>query len=307
VVTATFRLHRPLHLGQTLGALRQGRFDPCLRIDGDTAWHASRTPAGPVTLLLRSRPALGELEAAAWGPGAAWALDQVPELVGEGDEMGGFAALAGAHPVVAEAHRLRPGLRITRTRRVGEALLWTICGQKVTGKEARRSYEGIVRRWGERAPDPKVVGAPRLCVQPDPERLSTQPAAAFHRLGLERRRAETILRAASAAGRLEEAASLDHEAARYRLRAVAGVGAWSSAEVALVALGDADAVSIGDYHLPNQVSWAFTGERTGDDARMLELLEPFRPHRGRVLRLLGAVGGPPRHGPRMPLRGFEHQ
>jgi 3-methyladenine DNA glycosylase/8-oxoguanine DNA glycosylase len=307
VVSATFRLHRPLDLGQTLGALRQGRFDPCLRIDGRTAWRACRTPEGPATLALRVRPSLLEVEAAAWGPGAAWALEQVPELLGEHDDLGDFAAIAQAHPVVAESHRRRTGLRITRTRRVGEALLWTICGQKVTGKEARRSYDRIVRRWGEAAPDPGVATAPRLRVQPDPSVLAAQPSAAFHRLGLERKRAETILRAAAAAHSLEEAADLDHTAARYRLRAIEGIGPWSSAEVALVALGDADAVSIGDYHLPNQVAWALAGEPRADDARMLELLEPFRPHRGRVLRLVTAVGAAPRRGPRMPLRGFEHQ
>ena len=59
-------------------------------------------------------------------------------------------------------------------------------------------------------------------------------------------------------------------------------------------------MSIGDYHLPHQVSWALTGEPRGDDARMLELLEPYRGHRGRVIRLLEAGGvTAPRFGPRM--------
>ena len=38
---------------------------------------------------------------------------------------------------------------------------------------------------------------------------------------------------------------------------------------------------------------------------MLELLEPFRGHRGRVCVLLAAAGvAAPRFGPRMPLRSF---
>ena len=74
----------------------------------------------------------------------------------------------------------------------------------------------------------------------------------------------------------------------------------------MVALGDADAVSVGDYHLPNVVAWALAGEPRGDDARMLELLEPYRGHRGRVMRLLLAGGvGPPRRGPRLQLRHLE--
>jgi len=97
--------------------------------------------------------------------------------------------------------------------------------------------------------------------------------------------------------------------ARRRMTALPGIGAWTAAEVGLVALGDADAVSVGDYHLPNRVAWALAGEPRGDDARMLELLEPWRGHRGRVIRLIGAGGGAgggaaPRYGPRMPLRSI---
>ncbi len=90
--------------------------------------------------------------------------------------------------------------------------------------------------------------------------------------------------------------------ARRRLTLVPGVGAWTAAEVALVALGDPDAVSVGDFHLPNQVAYALAGEARADDARMLELLEPYRGHRGRVIRLLGCSGiNAPRYGPRLPL------
>ncbi|MEJ7766049.1 MAG: hypothetical protein WKF86_11185, partial [Acidimicrobiales bacterium] len=190
------------------------------------------------------------------------------------------------------------------TRRVFEAMVVTICAQQVTGIEAKRSYRGIVRQWGELAPLAEgVPGAPRFRLLPEPALLARQPSWALHPLGLERKRAEALLRMAAAAGRLEEAAGMaDRVAARRLLRAVAGIGVWTSAEVALVALGDADAVSVGDYHLPNVASWHLAGEPRGTDERMLELLEPFRPHRGRVLRLLQMAGGAPRYGPRMPLR-----
>jgi 3-methyladenine DNA glycosylase/8-oxoguanine DNA glycosylase len=70
----------------------------------------------------------------------------------------------------------------------------------------------------------------------------------------------------------------------------------------MVAFGDADAVSVGDYHLPNLVAYALAGEPRADDARMLELLEPYRGHRGRVIRLVMAGGrSPPRYGPRLAL------
>jgi len=87
--------------------------------------------------------------------------------------------------------------------------------------------------------------------------------------------------------------------ATERLVAYPGIGPWTAAEVTLRALGDPDAVSLGDFHLPNLVAWALAGEPRADDARMLELLEPWRGHRARVIRLLEASGlAAPRFGPR---------
>ena len=65
------------------------------------------------------------------------------------------------------------------------------------------------------------------------------------------------------------------------------------------ALGDPDAVSVGNYHLSHHVGFALTGSRT-DDAGMLELLEPWAGHRQRVIRLIARSGAvEPRRGPRL--------
>ncbi len=54
------------------------------------------------------------------------------------------------------------------------------------------------------------------------------------------------------------------------------------------------------------VAWALAGEARGTDERMLELLEPYRGQRGRVLRLLELAGvRAPRYGPRMAPRRIE--
>jgi 3-methyladenine DNA glycosylase/8-oxoguanine DNA glycosylase len=143
---------------------------------------------------------------------------------------------------------------------------------------------------------------------PSADVLAATPYFAFHRYNVERRRADTVRRAALHARRLEEATTMTSDDARRRLCALPGLGPWSAAKVALGALGDADAVAVGDYHLPHLVCWALAGEPRGDDARMLELLEPYRGHRGRVTRLLVAGGiTAPRYGPRLALhsiRGF---
>ncbi|MCI3949196.1 MAG: hypothetical protein K0R11_1130 [Acidimicrobiales bacterium] len=293
----TIPLGGPLHLGRTLGAVRRGGGDPAMVLAEAECWRATHTPAGPATLHLRV--VAGRLEVEAWGAGATWAVDHAGDLVGNRDDESGFAP---CHEVVRAVHRSLRGLRIGRTGAVAEALVPTILEQKVTGAEARRSWRALVRRLGEPAPGPAPAG---LTVPPEPARLAAAPGWVFHRCGVERKRADTIRRAMARAGRVEEAAALPLDDAYRRLRALPGVGAWSAAEVGLVALGDPDAVSVGDYHLPSQVAWALAGERTGTDDRMLELLEPYRGHRGRVLRLLAAGGVfPPRRGPRSALRSF---
>ena len=177
--------------------------------------------------------------------------------------------------------------------------------QKITGDEARRVYRALIQAHGEPAPGPF-----RLRLPPAPERLAAMPYYAFHPLGLERRRAELIRRLAGSAARLEALSLIEPAEAGRRLQTIPGIGPWTAAEVGRIALGDPDAVSVGDYHLPNLVCWALARERAGDDARMLELLEPWRGQRGRVVRWLElgsgdlAGLGPARRGPRMPSRSI---
>jgi len=290
----------PVDLRLTLFPVRRGRLDPSVRFEPTGVWRATSTPAGPATTHIRVSAAGGTATMRAWGPGAEWALEAFPALIGAGDDEAGFEAGAG---LIGELHHRFRGLRIGRTGAVTEALVPSILEQKVVGLEARRSYARLVRGLGEPAPGP-----PGLFVPPHPKVLADTPSWVFHRADVERKRADTVRRACSYAHRLEETVAMSPGDARRRITALPGIGPWTAAEVAMVALGDADAVSLGDYHLPNQVAWALAGEPRGDDARMLELLEPWRGHRGRVLRLIGAgAGAAPRYGPRMALRTINAQ
>ena len=256
-------------------------------------WLATRTPAGAATLHL-SRDN-GHVAARAWGPGAGWAVRHAPELCGEGDDDSGFAP---AHPVLVRMHREVRGMRMPRTGAVFEALVPVVLGQQVTSEEARESYRHLVNAMGEPAPGPV-----RLKVPPSPQLLARTPYWAFHRFGIERRRADVIIRAARSAGRLEETATMDLAAAHQRMQAFPGIGPWTAARVAMVALGDADAVPVGDYHLPHSIGYLFDGTPRSTDERMLEILEPYRGHRARVVRLVLEAGvAAPRFGPRKPLR-----
>ncbi len=290
----------PIDLGLTLGPLRHAGTDPTIRFAPDGVWRATRTPEGLATIHLRSMP--GAIMAEAWGPGAAWALGAAGELVGLHDDPG---LLVPCHPIVRELARRFAGLRIGRTRAVLESLVPAIIEQKVTGTEARRAYVGLLRRYGDPAPGPWEPARSPLRVPPSPKTLAGLPSYTLHELGLERRRAETLRRVGRVANRLEEAAGMAPDAALARLMAVLGIGPWTAAEVALRAFGDPDAVSVGDFHLPSTVSWALVHETRADDARMLELLEPYRGQRGRVIRLIEAAGiRPPAYGPRLSPRSI---
>ena len=139
-----------------------------------------------------------------------------------------------------------------------------------------------------------------------PQVLAGLPYYAYHPYGVERRRADLIRRVSARADWYEATADLSPDEARARLTALPGLGPWTAAEVAVRALGDPDAVSVGDFHLKNLVSWALAGEPRGTDERMVELLAPYAGRRAHVIRLLELSGlRPPRYGPRLSDRRIE--
>ncbi len=257
---------------------------------------ATRTPEGPGTQLLRT---LGNrIEVQAWGPGAEWLCERAPVLVGGGDD---HSAFPDVNADVTSWHRRFPGMRVPCSQAVWEMLVPVVLEQKVTGLEAHHSFGALLRALSEPAPGP--FEHLRLVLPLDPDVVAGTPSHVFHACGVERKRSDTIRRAAGYAHRLREVAELPLADGRARLASLAGIGEWTVAEIAQTALGDADAVSVGDYHLKNWASWALAGEPRGTDERMLELLEPFRPFRGRVLRLIGAAGvRPPKYGPRLTIQ-----
>ncbi len=296
--TRTYPLDTPLDLVRTLRPLARGTGDATMRFAAGRAWHATRTPDGPATLALTVSGDL--LTAEAWGPGADRALDGVPELVGL---TAGPMRVASHHRLVDQLARRFPGVRLTRTRAVMESLVPAILEQKVTGDSARRAWRGLVSRYGAPAPGPSEF---RLRVPPPAAVLAALPYYDFHPLGVEQRRADTIRRAAARADWLEAIVDLPIDAAHARMTALPGIGPWTAAEVAVRVLGDPDAVSVGDFHLPNVVAFALAGEPRADDARMLELLEPWRGERARVIRLIELSGiAPPKYGPRLTPRRIE--
>ncbi|MCH0538468.1 DNA-3-methyladenine glycosylase 2 family protein [Streptomyces sp. MUM 203J] len=291
-----------MDLGLTLAPLRRGPADPTFRPAPDGAvWRTTRTPEGPGTLRVTANMAGGTVEAQAWGSGAQWLLDTLPDLLGAQD---GPEAFTPRHRLLATTLHRRPGLRLTRTGLVMESLIPSILEQKVTTNEAYRAWRLLVRQYGEPAPGPAVPGRePRMYVMPDARTWAGIPSWDWHRAGVDGKRSATVLRAVRVAPRLEEASAMVPEDACRRLELIPGIGPWTSAETVQRSNGAPDAVSVGDYHLPGVIGHALGDNRDADDTEMLRLLEPYAGQRHRAVRLILLSGHtPPRRAPRMSVR-----
>ncbi|MFP5346043.1 MAG: DNA-3-methyladenine glycosylase family protein, partial [Actinomycetes bacterium] len=281
-----------------------GSGDPAFRrLQDGTTWRATRTPEGPCLLRLVPRAHAGEIEGTAWGAGAAWALDTLPDLLGEGDDETGFEPRP-EHRRLVGAWRLGRGWRVPRSQAVFEALAAAALEQVVTGVEARRAWRLLVTRYGTPAPGADVTAqgpAAGMVVPPAPEVWAAIPTWEWLRAGVEERRRRVVQVAARSASGLERTLGLAPDRVEPVLRSLPGVGVWTAAEVRQRAHGDADAFSWADYHVSRNVSWALTG-RVLDDDGCAEVIECYRGHRYRVQRLLELSGVQrPRRGPRMRL------
>jgi 3-methyladenine DNA glycosylase/8-oxoguanine DNA glycosylase len=273
-----------------LAPLRTGAGDPTTRLSPIDLVRATLTPHGPGTVQIAFGS--GTVVARAWGPGADWLLAAVPGMVGELDEPVRFEH---AHPAILRAQRNLPGLRLGRSGDLYHELLPVVLGQRITGGEAARQWWLLCRRLGRPAPGP-FHG---LLLPPEPARLAEMPSWWFHPLGIERKRAAALVEVATHASKLWAWVELGAAEAAAKLALMRGVGEWTIGCVLRSALGEPDAVAVGDYHLKNMVAFALAGEARATDERMLELLDPYRGQRGRVTRLL-ELDGPaaPKFGPR---------
>lgn len=299
MLTSVRRWHPgwPCPVAEILAPHRRGTGDPTFRATPDGAvWRGLRTPEGAASVRIEARPSEREVLGQGWGPGADWALDRLPAMLGADDDWTGFVA---GHPVLERARARHPHWRVGRTDLVLEALVPAILEQKVTGQEAFTGFRRLVRRFGEPAPG---ADGTDLWVQPTAADLRTIPSWEWLRLPVDPGRSRTVVGAAARAPALERTTRAPADVADRQLRSLPGVGVWTSAEVRARAYGDPDAVSFGDYHLPSLLGWALTGTPV-DDAGLERLLRPWAGHRYRVQQLVRLAGPrPQRRGPRMAPR-----
>ena len=283
-----------MDLRLTLGPLRRGAGDPAHRVAEGRFWRAALTPAGPATLALHVHA--GEVTAQAWGPGAQWTLDGLPDLLGADDDWDGLdvRSYPGLH-ATRRASRAPPAAdppghgrpRAGRDRTAGDRL------------QAHRAWRSLLFEYGTPAPGPAPIG---MRVPPSLATVLQVTAWQWSKWDVDLARSRALRAASTVADRLEECVEMPLDAALRRLQVVPGIGVWTAAETAQRALGHPDAPSVNDYHVHNQVVFALTGRPRGTDEEMLELLAPFAGHRQRVVRLIEVAGiSAPRFGPRQSL------
>jgi 3-methyladenine DNA glycosylase/8-oxoguanine DNA glycosylase len=251
--------------------------------------------SGPVTARI-TRSAPDTVDCEAWGSGATEFTESLPAQLGQDDDATDFDP---TDPTIAVLHQRFPHLRLGRTDRVLEALIPAVLEQRVYGMDARRAWRALVTKFGAPAPGPAPA---HMRVPPPGEIWRRIPSWEFHRANVDPGRARTVVGCAQRADSLERLIDRPPEQARAAMMSLPGVGEWTAAEAAQRAFGDADALSVGDFHLAKLVGWRLLGHPI-DDPAMVELLEPLRPHRHRAVRLLEVSGPahPPRRAPRQAI------
>lgn len=282
----------PYHLKQTMGLAWMGHSDPAMQLRENTLAFAMRTPEGSGTLVAAQDAR--QIVMDFWGPGASWLADRSRSTLGLDDSADAFRP---GMPLRDLWLRFQ-GMRLPRLPRIFDRLAQIVLLQKVTWIEAHRAWRRLASTWGEPAPGPLSLKIP-----PAPQQIARRGPAPLIGFGATPQQAETLVRLAGSADQLEAAAQTGPEALERALELHRGVGKWTTQYLLGSGLGHADAVLTGDYNLAHTVAWVLANEARGNDNQMLELLEPYRGNRFRVIRLLwsGGVEAPrrgPRHAPR---------
>lgn len=264
-------------LATSMTSIRAGIDDPTMQISSGEVWRASWTPEGPVTLRAQTN---GEhITVDAWGEGSAWGLAHAAALCGLDDQLDGFTTDSNAElHQISSRHR---GFRLPQSGNLAEALTWAVAAQQTSAFEAHRTYRQLVVAHGTRAPGPV-----ELLVPPAPAVLAGLHAYDLHTFGFSQPAADLLRRIAAQAHQLQRLSPGEAADVRRRLTTIDGLSNASIELAVLIAFGDADAVPTGDLRRAHEVGRTLAGEPHADDVRMLELLEPWRGHRGRVIRLI---------------------
>lgn len=292
VVTSTVRGSDGTRLlRHTFAAFRFGAIDPTVRLDGPDVVEprivmATTTPAGPAWTIASARGVTHG------GVGEGVIRQRQADPLGRRDT---FTGLDPVHRIVARLQRDFGDLRIGASGDVYKAALTATLGQRITAAEAVNQWARLCRAL----PNPVDTPAGTLLAPPEPARLADMTPYQLHAIGIEEARARTLISIARVFRRPGRHHDDPHAALPRLVAEVPRFGPWTRALVEAEALGNPDAVAVGDFHLKNVVAHALAGHSRGSDDEMLATLAPYAGNRGRVLVWL-ALGGvaAPKFGPR---------
>jgi 3-methyladenine DNA glycosylase/8-oxoguanine DNA glycosylase len=277
-MAALTRELRPFDLGRTFALQRFGLYDPTSSWSNGVLRKAFLGARG-VDVIEMSSTGQG-LAMRAMGADADAIVDDMRESLDIDD---GYGTFAPAHPLLAKLHRSLGGMRLVRVPWRFDVAACTVLQQRVTVREAWQQWSRIARRYGDVAPHD-------LRAFPGAERVANMESWRFEQLGVDPKRTRAMIGLARDVCRRGTFGWTDVSRVRKHMRAVRGIGPWTTEMTLGFGYGDPDALPLADLHLPHLVTWALARERRGSDERMQELLEPYRGHRFRAVRLLLAAG-----------------
>ncbi len=270
-----------LDLGRTFALQRFGLFDPTAELSARRVSKAFSSAHGTTVVDITLAPPCITFEASG--------ADEAPTVADLDTSLqadDGYESFTPSNPLLAKLHRTLPGMRLLRVPWRFDVACCAVLQQRVTVREALQQWRRIVQRYGEVAPS-----RPALRAFPSAERIAGMASWRLEELGVDPKRTRAMIALAREVHRRDLFGN-PHDVARVRkiMRSIRGIGPWTTELTLGFGYGDPDALPVGDLHLPHLVTWALAREPRGTDARMEELLEPYRGHRFRVVRLLLAAG-----------------
>jgi DNA-3-methyladenine glycosylase II len=156
-----------------------------------------------------------------------------------------------------------------RPREAYGALLRSIVGQQLSTKAARTIYERLTALFDGRTPTPAELLAA------DPEKVRSA-GLSRPKVGYLRSLAEHVESGELELDRLTE---LPDEEVSEQLTAVKGLGQWTADMFLIFHLRRPDVLPVGDLGIRRAVERAYGLPEIPDAAQVLEIGEPWRPHR----------------------------
>jgi 3-methyladenine DNA glycosylase/8-oxoguanine DNA glycosylase len=271
----------PVHFSRTFSLQRLGPYDPTADAGKDHFRKAFfyRGEAAAVEFLRAG----DSLAVQAYGKFAEPLLEETLHGLNQDDRYSSFATEDSG---VWRLHRSLPGLRLLRMPWLYDITCSAILQQRIRTVDAMRDWRRIAQRWGGEI----SLGPLNLRTFPSAQMLAQVAQFELQALGIDAQRARTLLKFAQESRFAPLRTTMNFAELRRHLERIPGIGPWTTESVMGYGAGDPDAAIPGDLHLPHLVCYALAGEPVGSDERMMELLEPFRGHRFRIIRLLYASG-----------------